>query len=323
MREIFKKNKAEVHFIALFLLFVILFSVFRAQIAEFSVWMLAMTHEVSLTKPKTGQDKTAAQEEVQRPIRITAQTPSTVKLNTAVARINPNISKQAAPEAKVTSNLPKTATPVIFMTNSIPDWKQAGISLFPPLRKYDGTAWDKEKTEFKVTTDGKKLYVICRAYDKNPVDAITSNSRKKKDKRIWEDDAIEIFIMKDSRSDHFCQYLVSASGVGQTAYHTELSKTNASKIITPPKKFEFPQFNVEEFDGGFEFEVTISLSNIGIGLLKPGDTLLMQLVRDYRGQNTKNSAILQLFPTHIYADSRYGANNTDRRGFQAVTVNDK
>lgn len=323
MREIFKNNKVEVHFIALFLLFVILFSVFRSQIAEFSVWMLAITHEVSLAKPKTSQDKTAAQEEVQRPIKITAQAQSTVKLNTAVARINPNISKQVSKDTPVTVNLPKTATPEIFMTNNIPDWKQAGISIFPPLRKYDGTVWDKEKTEFKVTTDGRKLYIICRAYDKNPADAIISNSRKKGTKKIWEDDAIEIFIMKDSRSGYFCQYLVSASGVGLAVYHTELSKTNTSRVIAPPKGFEFPQFNVEEFNGGFEFEITIYLSNIGINLLKPGDTMLMQLVRDYRGQNTKNSAVLQLFPTHIYADSRYGVNNTDRRGFQEVHVRGK
>ncbi|MHB9139017.1 MAG: sugar-binding protein [Victivallaceae bacterium] len=282
-----------------------------------------MTHEVSLAKPKAGQDKAAAQTEAQRPIKITAEPANSVKINNAVARVNPNINKTVAQDVPVRANLPKTETPSIFLTDKIPDWNQAGGGLFPPLRKHDGALWDKEKTEIKVNTDGNKLYILCRVYDKTPVDAIISNSRKQGSKKIWEDDSIELFIMRDVRSEYYCQYIVSVSGMGQAFYHSDLGKINTSKSTALPKNFEHPQFNVEEFDGGFEFEIKIPLSNVKVNSLKPGDSLLMQIVRNYRGQSGKKSVVLQLFPTHIYGDSRAGVNNTDRRAFQPVLVRGK
>jgi hypothetical protein len=77
---------------------------------------------------------------------------------------------------------------------------------------------------------------------------------------------------------------------------------------------------VDEFNGGFEIEMKISLSNLGFKKLEPGDTFLLQIVRNYRGQNEKDSATLHLFPVYIYADNRLGRNNHDRRAFQKVQI---
>jgi len=67
-------------------------------------------------------------------------------------------------------------------------------------------------------------------------------------------------------------------------------------------------------------EISIDLRNNGIKKIKPGDSFLMQIVRNYRGQGYKNSVTLHLFPVYIYADKRMGRNNHDRRAFQKVIV---
>ena len=87
-----------------------------------------------------------------------------------------------------------------------------------------------------------------------------------------------------------------------------------------PKGFRLPRFNSYEFNGGFELELKVSLSNIGIRNVKPGDSFLMQIVRNYRGQGDKASITLQLFPVFIYADTRSGIGNHDRRAFQPVKI---
>jgi hypothetical protein len=62
------------------------------------------------------------------------------------------------------------------------------------------------------------------------------------------------------------------------------------------------------------------LSNIGIKKAQPGDSILLQVDRNYRGQRTKESASLHLFPVYIYADKRFGLTNHDRRTFQKLVI---
>ena len=126
--------------------------------------------------------------------------------------------------------------------------------------------------------------------------------------------------MKNSKSEYYCQYIISVSGKGLTLYNKATDKPNVGQAATPPKSFELPRFSAEDFDGGFDLEIRLALSNIDVETLNPGDTLLMQVVRNYRGQSEKRSVILQLFPVHIYGDSRFGATNNDRRAFQAIPV---
>lgn len=327
MNNYVKKSRIEVRIFVLFLVFVAIFSVFRNKIADYAAGLLAITHEISIAPAKKNQVADQGQtpvqtqhQEQQAPIKISPQQNITTK-NKVAERINPTVVKKPEVSNKpVLVNLPKTDIPVINFTNKTPAFSDSGLVLFPPLRKHDGTDWNEEKTEIKIATDGKKLYVMLRLYDKNPGDAITGDPKTRKGKGIWEMDSIEFFIMKNNKSEYYCQYLISVSGTAQTTYNKITDKPNSGKAATPPKSFEFPRYNAEEFDGGFEIEMKIALSNIDIETLSPGDSLLMQIVRNYRGQKAKNSATLQLFPVYIYADSRLGMDNHDRRAFQEISV---
>ena len=194
------------------------------------------------------------------------------------------------------------------------------MTLFTPLRKYDGTLWRKEKTEIKGSTDGRKLYLVCRFYDKKPHEAVTEHTEKRGGGSAWQDDSIEVFLMKNRKSTFYCQYIVSVSGKGTILYDKNTKAPNRGQKVDIPEGFVKPRYNVDDFASGFEIEMSIALSNIGIDKLKPGDALLMQVVRNYRGQKNKESVTLHLFPVYIYADKRLGVNNHDRRAFQKIVV---
>ena len=302
--------------VALFLVFILIFSVFRSQIAEYAAWALAMTHEISLSDDnagsKAGKITITAMEVLPSALNKTGKVTTGAKL--AVASGGSALSDYF--KHPVTSKLPKTQTPVVWFTNDFPEWSNSDLRIFPSLRKFDGTLWNKEKTEIKMTTDGKKLFIICRFYDKKTQEAITSHGAA----NPWQDDGIEIFLMKDRKSEYYCQYGISVGGGGQTLYYKITDKPNAGQRTDLAKGFELPRFNVDESREWFEFEIKIFISNIGIDSLKPGDTLLMQIVRNYRGQQTPESAGLQLFPVYIYGDNRLGLGNHDRRAFQPVMI---
>ncbi len=329
-----QKSRIEVYFIVLFLICVLIFSSFRAKIADYAAWLLAMTHEISLSSStaKTNQAKPQGQiqgqaqvqaqiQEQQAPIKISVLSQIPPPKNKVAERINPTAAKPAVVSDKpVTVDLPKTEVPVItFIKNSSPGWNSPGAALFPPLRNFNGTAWNDEKTEIKIFTDGRILYLLCRLYDKKSGEAVIGDPKKLKRKGLWDTDCIEFFIMKNSKSSHYCQYILSASGRMETHLNKVSIKPNVWENAAMPKSFAMPRFNAEEFDGGFELEARIALSNIDIDMLKSGDTLLMQIVRNYRGQSDKNSVTTQLFPVYIYADSK-GMNNHDRRSFQPIQV---
>ncbi len=321
-----KKIRPELRFVALFLVFVLIFSCFHSRIADYAAWLLAMTHEISLAPANTNQTKVQGQNQAQpqvkqAPMKISALAQVPATKNKVVERINPTINKKPeVSEKPETVNLPKTTTPVISIINGIPGWSSSDIAILPPLRKFDGTEWNEEKTEIKIASDGKILYVLLRVYDKNPSASITGDPKKRKGKGLWDTDSIEFFLMKNSKSAHYCQYIISVNGNGQTLYNKVADRPNTWQSLPPPKSFELPRFSAEEFDGGFELDIRIALSNIDMDVLKSGDSLLTQIVRNYRGQTEVNSVTLQLFPVYIYADKRFGTNNHDRRAFQEIQV---
>ena len=327
MKKDVKKIRFEAYFIVLFLVCVLIFSIFRAKIADYAAWLLAMTHEISLSTAKASPAKIQGQtqqaqaqtQEQQAPIKITALSQAPPPKNKIAERMSPAVSKPAVVSDKpVTVDLPKTDAPVIAFINSSPGWNSPGSHLFPPLRNYNGTAWNDEKTEIKMFTDGRILYLFCRLYDKKAGEAVIGDPKKLKRKGLWDTDCIEFFIMKNSKSNYYCQYILSASGRAETHLNKITSKPNLWENAAMPKSFELPRLSAEEFDGGFELEARIALSNIDIDMLRPGDSLLLQIVRNYRGQSDKNSVTTQLFPVYIYADSKLGMNNHDRRAFQPV-----
>jgi Carbohydrate family 9 binding domain-like len=316
MKTHMQKIPRNVLFVALFLLFMGIFSFFRSTIADYAAWLLAMTHEISLSKAKAGSGESRLAMQIVTANKFTAS----VKKN---SRKTARVSKKKLDDRfkkPVTAKLPKTKTPTISLGEDFPDWDDPGLTLFTPLRKYDGTVWRKEKTEIKGSTDGKKLYLICRFYDKNPDAAVTKNTEGKSGQNAWKDDSIEVFLMKNRKSKVYYQYIASVTGKGTVLYSKNNKAPNSGTRAKLPKGFVKPRFRADDFDGGFEIEMAIDLSNIDISKIKSGDSFLMQVVRNYRGQGYKDSVTLHLFPVYIYADKRFGINNHDRRAFQKVVV---
>lgn len=300
-------------FVALFLLFMGIFSFFRSGIAECAASLLAMTNEIKLSRAKA--EGSAPPPAIQI---VTNSKFSADKRKTAGKKVIAKTDERF--KYPVTAELPKTKTPTISYSELFPEWSDSWLTLFTPLRKYDGTVWRKERTEIKGSTDGKKLYLLCRFYDKNPDQAVTSNTEGKDGRYAWKDDSIEVFLMKDRESKFYYQYIVSVTGKGTVFYQMNSNVPNRGTSTKLPEGFARPRYRVSEFAGGFEIEMTINLINIGIKSIKPGESFLMQIVRNYRGQGYKNSVTLHLFPVYIYADNRMGINNHDRRAFQKVIV---
>jgi hypothetical protein len=293
----------------------VVFSFFRATVADYAAWLLAMTNEISLSKENNGSNATRATIQIVSDNKLaTGKIIGSRKATQTVIKLDDKFKKP------VVANLPKTKTPVISFDNDFPEWDDASLTLFTPLRKYDGTLWGEEKTEIKSSTDGKKLYLICRFYDKKPDEAVTEHTENSGGKNAWKDDSIELFLMKDRNSKFYCQYIVSVSGKGCVLYNKNTKIPNRGTPVKIPKSFIKPRYSVDDFDGGFEIEMSVALSNIGINKLNPGDSLLMQVVRNYRGQGNSKSVTLHLFPVYIYADKRLGVNNHDRRAFQQTVV---
>ncbi len=313
MKEHVQKKTGMMLFVVLFLAFMGIFSFFRSEIAEYAASLLAMANEITLSKKKAGTSPPASTIQIVTNRKYNAKQKKTAKKK--LVRKTDDRFKNP-----VTAKLPKTKTPEISYSEVFPEWNDSWMRLFTPLRKYDGTVWRKERTEIKGSTDGKKLYLLCRFYDKNPDQAVTSNTEGKGGNNAWKDDSIELFLMKDRKSKFYYQYIVSVTGNGTVHYCVNSKIPNGRTSAKLPENFVKPRYRVNEFNGGFEIEMVIDLRNIGIKAIKPEESFLMQVVRNYRGQGYKNSVALHLFPVYIYADKRMGINNHDRRAFQKVIV---
>ncbi|NOY74917.1 MAG: hypothetical protein GXP32_03895 [Kiritimatiellaeota bacterium] len=225
------------------------------------------------------------------------------------------------PDKPTTTILPKTKTPVVAWCDTL-SVSMAHSPKFPSLRKFDGTRWSKEDTIVQAVTDGNKIRFKFQLRDSKPDEAITSNSRGSA-ASAWMDDSIELFLMKDRKAGIYCQYVVSITGRG-TVFLLKCGENNLAggSRVSIPAGFILPLISARKTSDGFEIELTAALSNIDIDSLEPGDSFLIQIVRNYRGQRGKNSTILQLFPIHIYADNRHGANNHHRKAFRPVKIVD-
>jgi hypothetical protein len=309
-----KKIHWNVLFVVLFLVFMGIFSFYRAMIADQAVWLLAMTREVSFSNVRKGSGESGS-----AALKIvTDQKLKSITKGNKAAQSKAAAKKQSDMlKHPVTADLPKTKIPEIPFLQYSPEWDNPKLTLFDPLRKYDGTAWNKEKTEIKGATNGKMLFLICRFYEKDPYSAIVENTAGKNN-NPWKDDSIELFLMKDRQSSYYCQYVVSVSGKGSINYYKNGDNPKSASSQKLPSGFVRPRCKVNELDGYYEIEMSIDLSNIGISNLEPGESFLMQVVRNYRGQGYKDSVLLHLFPVYIYADKRLGASNHDRRTFQKV-----
>ncbi len=220
----------------------------------------------------------------------------------------------------VLKKFPHTPKCQILYRNDIPYFHKDNIPSFPRLRKETGENWDAEMTDIKITTDGKYLYCFFKCYDKKPENLVKKFSLNEGSQSAWKDDSIELFLMKNRDAKHYCQYVVSVSGKSHMFYILTKPESPISyNVSSPPAGFAPPEMDSEIISDGFEVHMKIDLSNIDFKTVTPNDSILMQIVRNYRGEE-KDGVSLQLFPVYIYADSRIPPNNHDRRAFTPVEI---
>ena len=291
-----KKPSPEISVFLLFCLFLLFFILERGPIGTFSAFLLRMTDEipkVAIEKVQNGPYKRGTRNSTKKRKKLL--------------------------DKPTTTKLPKTKIPVVAWCDTL-SISAANSPEFPPLRQYTGNSWLGDKIVIKAVTDGMRIKILFHLYDSEPDKAVTEHSRRNPSS-AWQDDGIELFLMKDEDSEIYAQYVLSVIGRG-AVFLMKCKKSNLSvgTRISTPSSFTLPLMSAKRVSDGFLLEITISLSNIGIDSLQPGDKLLMQIVRNYRGQGMKNSMALQLFPTHIYADNRHGANNHNRKAFVAAKI---
>lgn len=309
MKLTFGKSRFEVRLLGVFLIFILIFTFLRSGIAQGAAWMLAMTGEITVN---------ADGEEPLDPVAAEAKKRKLAQRKKKAQKKKASVSNPGKAQRRRGK---KTKTPIVLFAEDPPSWEDKYRAVFPQLRRHFGKNWNNEKTEIMMTTDGNQLFVLARFYDKFPENAITRYSHKQSSS-AWQDDSMELFLMKDKKSKIYVQYVLSVSGIGHVFYIKTTKVQSRGASAEKPKNFAAPLFDVEKFDKGFDLSMTIDLSNIGINDIGPGDSFLVQFVRNYRGQGTKKAVTLQLFPTHIYADKRFGIINHDRRAFLPVKIID-
>ncbi len=316
-----KISRGIIYGILLFIFFAFIFSFFRLQIYNINAWCFAMTGEIQQIQfTSAGDLKMDGDDE-----KKSGSTPEK-KAEAKLAAPQKTVSSNTIPEGKpVKSNLPPTVQPKIFYANTVTEQDLQKSPLFPKLRSFKGTEWQKEKTEIRMASDGWTLQASFLCFDSEPSKIITQYSETDGASFAWKDDSIEFFLIKNPKADHYFQYVCSASGISKVYYYkitdNPSSGINESKF---PSDFKKPIIRGEKCDEGYRIYMEIDLSNnLGLPKLGSGKEILLQVVRNYRGQGAGNSAEtgLQLYPTFIYADSRSNsANNHDRRAFQPAKL---
>ncbi|MBN1863629.1 MAG: hypothetical protein JW808_01875 [Victivallales bacterium] len=298
------KSRPEYIVAGIFFLFAMVFSFVRSPIAEVGAWTLALSREIRTVDDQHEDDS------------VLLAGKSRQQAGKPAAKPASKAKDQGKPQ---TRDLPKTETPIVLFSPDPPPWDDAALVPFPKLRKYTGDPWDHEETEIRAVTDGRKLYILAKLHDRDPDSALTHHSESQASD-AWKDDSIEVFIMKDAKADVYCQYILSVSGIGHVFYLNTGENPGQVKHAAAPEEFIPPYFESRKLSGGFELEIEIALDNVQIKGLKPGDSFLIQIVRNYRGQGVAGAMALQLFPFHIYADERFSNSNHDRRAFQPIKI---
>ncbi|HBC86171.1 MAG TPA: hypothetical protein DCZ94_04370 [Lentisphaeria bacterium] len=322
-RSWFQKFKDVIYGVFIFLVFAWYFASYRHTLYSVNSWLFALTGEIQQVRFSEG----GKDDDYPAPAATGAKPAADAKNKKATD------SKTAAPAAKKTesdpskpvrSNLPQTPQPKILLvaSSSMQDIDEKKMPLFPPLRSFNGTEWKKEKTEIRMASDGLSLYASFLCYDADPANLTTKYSESEGTISAWKDDSIEFFLMKDKNADCYYQIATSASGLSHIFY----MKTQEGSITSGvnqgdfPAEFKKPFIRSEKCPEGYKVTMEVNLQSMGFPKLDAGKEILVQVVRNYRDLADPSCAELQLFPTFIYGDNRYGSQNHDRRAFMPARI---
>ena len=299
-------QKSSFPFIALlvFLAFAAFFSYMRFEISAVNAWILrsigrgsSVDQTTLFGKKKTGSEKAKTQ-------------------NTSTKKQKTKPKKRNVTRPRIRRVVSKTETPIVALL--LGDKKyDVDLPKCAPLRLFDGRN-GSPRTDILLTSDGKKLFLLAICYDNSPDDIIVSHSEKEGPSAAFKDDSMEVFLMKDRQSGFYSQYVCSASGVN-IAYHMKNGKTSYEPMTTPLRGGALGA-TAELFKRGYKVFMEIDLANIGLDQVKEGDTFLIQVARNFRGQFSERCKIMQLFPNDAYGKDETNANNHDRKSFQPVKI---
>lgn len=290
------QNSQSVNVAIMFLIFITIFIWFRTPIGNFCTTVLSITREIQTLDSEEDSSE---------------ENPDNKK----------KIKRKKWSKVPTVSKLPKTKSFYIPILSEKPEVNTAKLVTLPEMRIYNGKQWKKEKTSVKMGIFENNLYLFINCSDKHPEKIVTTYA-KNIPKKIWQDDSIEIFLMKDKNADSYCQYLISPSGINYCyLMETIPDRVDKGTEIEKPEDFILPEIKAVITDKGYIVKGKISLQNIGIEQNSGTGSLLMQMVRNYRELYSDQRVNLQLYPTFIYADNRFNqAINHNRKGFQEVKI---
>ncbi len=307
------EDRRQIHHVAMavlvFLAFSLIFSMAREPIGALNAWILAVSGEI-----KAGDDAEVANSSLPS---LPGTNASGSGATLATAKPSPPPIDMLKP---VLSELPKTPPVHVVLLDRLPSTgRDPRLVPAPPLRDYTGFPWDGEKTDLCFASDGTTLYVAVYCHDRKPADLCTEFTEKQGASAAWMDDSIELFLMRDRAAGHYCQYVVSASGMGVTFYlETTPQPHNGRRIEPLPAGFRLPHLEGSVRADGYVVIMEIPLVNLGLERATPGSEILCQVVRNYRGYQKPGEVNLQLFPSHIYGDNRLPELNHHRNAFQPI-----
>ncbi len=288
-----------------FIAFVALFAFFHGEISDLGTNVLVKSGELPASALK-------------RDASLVPSLPGTENTRTTWTykerrrwRVDSKSSQQAYLDAhpRVTL-LPYTVTPSILFAPDL-DRAISEAPPFPPLRLYEGTGWSGERTVVRAVTDGKILRISCMLFDKSSGGSVSGQVDSAED-----GDSVEIFLTAGFSSKTYWRYVLSVSGSSEAARYEKLTSPRAGRLLSGNSD---SKLTVSRTPDGFLLRFDIPVSEFKDGGLSPGDTILGQVARICRRAGD-GSNCLQLFPTHIYADNRFGADNHDRRAFRPLRV---
>lgn len=186
------------------------------------------------------------------------------------------------------SNMFQSGNPVIHVDEHLnvpPD-----ADAFLPFRLCDGATWDGFPTRAWIVTNPRttQLKVVLYCEDQAMEKLNVSNK-----KNIVGNDSVEVFFARQ-RTGPYHQAVICADGRAEGLVYEDTFKRDADKTDWLKKRGVSLQVDARE-DGVIYF-LTLPVGAIGLKDLKEG--VLMQVIRNFRGQGTDiaGAAVLMAFP---------------------------
>jgi|GEM_PF-1947320 len=167
----------------------------------------------------------------------------------------------------------------------------AAVGMKNGFMNYQTKSLVERQTEYRVTSDGKKLYIVIRT----PLRGGLKRTIKERDGNVWEDESLEIFINptpKEDKPPAVYQFVINSLG---TVFD------QVSNLATGTDNREWQCQGLEVATGQQEdlwvLEVGIPLAEVGI---KPGSLFGLNLARNL--QNPAEYATITGFPYKDYGN---------------------